>query len=133
MRHQPQPAATSPSSRTLGLAACIALVMGNMIGSGVFLLPASLAPFGWDAVAGWVFTIAGSLVLAFVIARLTVAMPDVSASQMIARAYGPLAGFAISSSPMTPSRWRRPPISAALCPRSPGRAWGRSVRSASSG
>ncbi len=69
--------------------------MGNMIGSGVFLLPASLAPFGWDAVAGWVFTIAGSLVLAFVIARLTVAMPDANASQMIARAYGPLAGFAI--------------------------------------
>ena len=95
MHHQPQPAAASPSSRTLGLAACIALVMGNMIGSGVFLLPASLAPFGWDAVAGWVFTVAGSLVLAFVIARLTVAMPDVSASQMIARAYGPLAGFAI--------------------------------------
>ncbi|MCP1472054.1 APA family basic amino acid/polyamine antiporter [Sphingobium sp. OAS761] len=83
------------SNRTLGLAACIALVMGNMIGSGVFLLPASLAPFGWDAVAGWVFTIAGSLVLAFVIARLTVAMPDASASQMIARAWGPLAGFAI--------------------------------------
>lgn len=84
-----------PSSRTLGLAACIALVMGNMIGSGVFLLPASLAPFGWDAVAGWMFTIAGSLVLAFVIARLTLAMPDANASQMIARAYGPLAGFAI--------------------------------------
>ncbi|MCI4590184.1 amino acid permease [Sphingobium sp. BYY-5] len=83
------------SSRTLGLAACIALVMGNMIGSGVFLLPASLAPFGWDAVAGWMFTIAGSLVLAFVIARLTVALPDANASQMIARAYGPLAGFAI--------------------------------------
>jgi APA family basic amino acid/polyamine antiporter len=34
-------------------------------------------------------------VLAFVIARLTVAMPDANASQMIARAYGPLAGFAI--------------------------------------
>lgn len=82
-------------TRTLGLAACIALVMGNMIGSGVFLLPAALAPYGWDAVAGWVFTIAGSLVLAFVIARLTVALPGSNASQMIARAYGPLAGFAI--------------------------------------
>ncbi|RYM13562.1 amino acid permease [Sphingobium cupriresistens] len=93
----PDIAAPSPpsSARTLGLAACIALVMGNMIGSGVFLLPAALAPFGWDAVAGWVFTIAGSLVLAFVIARMTVAMPDANASQMIARAYGPLAGFAI--------------------------------------
>lgn len=83
------------TARTLGLPACIALVMGNMIGSGVFLLPAALAPYGWDAVAGWIFTIAGSLLLAFVIARLTVAMPDASASQMIARAFGPLSGFAI--------------------------------------
>ncbi|AMK24463.1 MULTISPECIES: amino acid permease [unclassified Sphingobium] len=92
-----QPATAPPStSRTLGLAACIALVMGNMIGSGVFLLPASLAPFGWDAVAGWVFTIAGSLILAYVIARLTVLMPDAGGTaQFITRAYGPLAGFAI--------------------------------------
>lgn len=82
--------------RSLGLAACIALVMGNMIGSGVFLLPASLAPYGWDAVAGWVFTIAGSLILAYVIARLTVLMPDAGGTaQFITRAYGPLAGFAI--------------------------------------
>ncbi|WP_150291652.1 amino acid permease [Sphingobium estronivorans] len=88
--------AAPSASRTLGLAACIALVMGNMIGSGVFLLPASLAPFGWDAVAGWVFTIAGSLVLAYVIARLTVLMPDAGGTaQFITRAYGPLAGFAI--------------------------------------
>lgn len=88
--------APPPPSRTLGLAACIALVMGNMIGSGVFLLPASLAPYGWDAVAGWVFTIAGSLILAYVIARLTVLMPDAGGTaQFITRAYGPLAGFAI--------------------------------------
>lgn len=88
---------TSPSARrTLGPAACIALVMGNMIGSGVFLLPASLAPYGWDAVAGWIFTIAGSLILAYVIARLTVRMPDAGGTaQFITRAYGPLAGFAI--------------------------------------
>jgi APA family basic amino acid/polyamine antiporter len=85
-----------PASRTLGLPACIALVMGNMIGSGVFLLPASLAPFGWDAVAGWIFTIAGSLLLAYVIARLTVRMPDAGGTaQFITRAYGPSAGFAI--------------------------------------
>ncbi len=34
--------------RKLGLIAAIALVMGNMIGSGVFLLPATLAPYGWN-------------------------------------------------------------------------------------
>ena len=39
--------------RKLGLVMCVALVVGNMIGSGVFLLPASLAPLGWNSVYGW--------------------------------------------------------------------------------
>lgn len=50
--------------------------MGNMIASGVFLLPASLAPFGWNAVAAWILTIGGALVLALVLARLTAARPQ---------------------------------------------------------
>jgi APA family basic amino acid/polyamine antiporter len=84
------------AAQPLGLAACIALVMGNMIGSGVFLLPASLAPYGWDAVPGWFVTIGGAMALAFVIARLTVHLPDTKGPpQMIARAFGPVAGFAI--------------------------------------
>jgi len=57
--------------RKLGVVAATALVMGTMIGSGVFLLPASLAPFGWNAVGGWVLTIAGALVLAKLLADLT--------------------------------------------------------------
>lgn len=61
--------------RKLGLFAATALVMGNMIGSGVFLLPASLAAFGWNAVAGWIVTTAGTLVLAWVLAALTRAAP----------------------------------------------------------
>jgi len=36
--------------KPLGLWMCVALVVGNMIGSGVFMLPASLAPYGWNAV-----------------------------------------------------------------------------------
>ena len=36
--------------KPLGLWMCTALVVGNMIGSGVFMLPASLAPYGWNAV-----------------------------------------------------------------------------------
>ena len=54
---------------------CTALVIGNMIGSGVFLLPASLAPFGWNATFGWLLTIAGTLALAVVFARLAKALP----------------------------------------------------------
>ena len=62
--------------RGLSLTMATALVMGNMIGSGVFLLPASLAPLGWAVVPGWIITIAGSLVLAALLSRLTLAMPE---------------------------------------------------------
>ena len=71
--------------------------MGNMIGSGVFLLPASLAAFGWDAVAGWVFTIAGVLLLALVIARLTRALPTADGPHgFVLAAFGELAAFLIA-------------------------------------
>jgi basic amino acid/polyamine antiporter, APA family len=63
------------TSRRLGFWMCTALVVGNMIGSGVFLLPTSLAPYGWNAVFGWLLTIGGAICLAFVFARLSKAMP----------------------------------------------------------
>jgi len=84
------------SAPAIGLGGAIALVMGNMIGSGVFLLPGALAPYGWNAVAGWPLTIAGSVALAIVIARLTIALPgSLGATVIIASAFGPLAGFAM--------------------------------------
>lgn len=82
--------------RQLGLFAATALVMGNMIGSGVFLLPASLAPFGWNGVIGWVVTIAGSLVLAWLLAKLTVALPEAGGpSGFVEAAFGPVPSFLI--------------------------------------
>ena len=58
------------STRDIGFAAAVALVMGNMIGSGVFLLPASLAPYGGISIIGWLITATGSVLLALVFARL---------------------------------------------------------------
>ncbi|MXP15667.1 amino acid permease [Altererythrobacter confluentis] len=82
--------------RKLGLFAAIALVMGNMIGSGVFLLPASLAPFGWNAVAAWIATISGALVLAYVLARLTKAFPEAGGpTGFVQEAFGSVAAFLI--------------------------------------
>ena len=91
-----QPASREEPGRKLGLSMGIALVMGNMIGSGVFLLPASLAPFGWNAVAGWAITIAGALALAFVIARLTVAFPEAGGpTGFVQQAFGRIPSFMI--------------------------------------
>lgn len=47
-----------------------ALVVGNMIGSGIFLLPASLGPFGGISIVGWVVSATGACLLALVFARL---------------------------------------------------------------
>jgi APA family basic amino acid/polyamine antiporter len=48
----------------------ITLVVGNMSGAGIFLLPAVLAPFGHNAINGWLVTIAGSMFLAATLALL---------------------------------------------------------------
>ena len=50
--------------RQLGFWMCLALVVGNMIGSGIFLLPANLAPYGLNAIWGWLITIGGAMCLA---------------------------------------------------------------------
>ncbi|MEO6388526.1 MAG: amino acid permease [Croceibacterium sp.] len=77
--------------------AAVALIMGNMIGSGVFLLPASLAPFGWNSVIAWALTIAGALVLAAVLARLTREVPQSGgATSFVGTAFGKLAEFLIA-------------------------------------
>ena len=71
-----------PSTGALGLWACVALVVGNMIGSGIFLLPASLASIGPISLLGWILTSAGAVVLAVVFGRL---------SQLVTKPGGPYA------------------------------------------
>ncbi|MFH1764071.1 MAG: hypothetical protein ABIF09_07770, partial [Gemmatimonadota bacterium] len=60
---------TGNPRRKIGLWIAIALVVGNMVGSGVFLLPASLAPFGGISILGWLFTTAGAITIALMLAR----------------------------------------------------------------
>lgn len=64
------------SQRKIGYWTCTALVVGNVIGMGIFLLPSSLAPFGLNTVIGWVITLAGCLTLAGVFACLARVLPD---------------------------------------------------------
>lgn len=61
--------------RQLGFWMCTALVIGNTIGMGIFILPASLAPYGFNASIGWLITVAGCLLIALVFARLARMMP----------------------------------------------------------
>lgn len=56
--------------RKLGPALATVIVAGNMIGSGIFLLPATLAPLGGISLFGWLFAALGALVLALLFGRL---------------------------------------------------------------
>ena len=88
------PPPSLPEARKLGFWMCLALVVGNMIGTGIFLLPAQLAPFGFNALLGFVVTVAGSLCLAYVFAALARTMPDVcGAYGYVEAALGPAAAF----------------------------------------
>lgn len=87
----------SATPRRLGFWMACALVVGNMIGSGVFLLPASLSPFGWNAVFAWMMTISGALCLAVVFAKLAAAMPAAGGPYAYSRAaFGPAPAFLVA-------------------------------------
>ncbi len=83
--------------RRLGLGGASALVIGNMIGSGAFLLPASLAPYGAASLLGWGVSAAGALLLALVFARLAALHPRSGGPYAYAHfAFGDAVGFAVA-------------------------------------
>lgn len=80
--------------REIGLWVATALVLGNMIGSGVFLLPASMAGQGSVSLFGWALTGVGALLLALVFATLGRAYPRTGGPYAYARrAFGDFVGF----------------------------------------
>jgi APA family basic amino acid/polyamine antiporter len=90
-------AKTSTPPRQLGFWMCLALVVGNMIGSGVYLLPASLAPYGLNSVFGWLLTASGGVLLAIVFAHLARVHPRAGGPYVYPRAaFGELAGFLVA-------------------------------------
>lgn len=85
------------ASRPLGFWSATALVVGSMIGSGVFLLPAALAPYGAASLLGWAVTLGGAVLLALTFARLAMRWPQSGGPYVYARnAFGPLPGFVVA-------------------------------------
>jgi APA family basic amino acid/polyamine antiporter len=90
------PPAAQPGSRTrqLGLWMATSLVVGNMIGSGIFLLPAALAPYRGYGVLSWLITATGSVALALTFARLARRFPRAGGPYVYAReGFGEFTGF----------------------------------------
>lgn len=85
------------SKNKIGLWICTSLVMGNMIGSGVFLLPASLAPYGGISLVGWLITATGSICLALVFSTLARMVPKAGGPYAYTRqGFGDFAGFLVA-------------------------------------
>lgn len=82
---------------SLGLAACTALVVGNMVGSGFFLAPAALAPYGMVGLIGWGVMAIGAICLGLVFARLARIVPATGGPYAYTRiGFGNFAGFVIA-------------------------------------
>jgi arginine:agmatine antiporter len=80
--------------RKLGPVLATALVASNMIGSGIFLLPATLAGIGSISVFGWLIGAAGALLVAAVLAKLGQVVPEAGGPcSYAADAFGPAFGF----------------------------------------
>ncbi len=59
------------SKGKLGIWMATSLVIGNMIGAGIFLMPSALAEYGGISILGWLASSVGAILLAFIFSRLS--------------------------------------------------------------
>lgn len=85
---------SQPAPQKMGLTMATMLVAGNMIGTGVFLLPANLATVGSISSFGWLIATAGAIALGLVFARLSQINPQPGGPYAYARdTFGNYIGF----------------------------------------
>lgn len=74
-----------------------ALVAGNMVGSGIFLLPAALASYGSISLLSWLITAGGAILLALVFAKLSTMVRKIGGPYAYAReGFGDFIGFQVA-------------------------------------
>jgi APA family basic amino acid/polyamine antiporter len=90
-----QRALKAADQKSIGIWMTSAIVVGTMIGSGIFMLPVSLAPLGANAIFGWLLSSVGALSIAFALARLSRLGGD-GIQANIERQLGRSAGFLVA-------------------------------------
>ena len=63
------------SQKQLGIFTATSLVVGGMIGSGIFTLPTTLAQFGGISLSGWLISATGAMILAFIFGKISKIIP----------------------------------------------------------
>lgn len=95
MPTKPTAASNIESAQQMGLWMTCSLVVGTMIGSGIFLLPVTLAPLGWNAIIGWAVSGLGAIAVAFALARLT-SRGAGGIQAYIERSFGPTTAYLVT-------------------------------------
>ena len=85
------------TAKSLGIAACTAVVVGNMVGSGFYLSPTAVAPYGVLAIVVWAVMGGGAICLGLTFAKLARLVPASGGPYAYTRvAYGDFPGFLIA-------------------------------------
>ncbi len=79
--------------KKMGLIACTAVVAGNMMGSGIVLLPANLAGIGSISIYGWAMAMVGALALAYTFSRLGMDDPQEGGPIAYSGEIAPILGY----------------------------------------
>ncbi len=79
--------------KKIGLLACSGIVAGNMMGSGVSLLPSSLASIGSITIISWFLAIIGALSLAYIFAKLGTDNPQEGGPIAYSEEVAPILGY----------------------------------------
>jgi APA family basic amino acid/polyamine antiporter len=82
-------------SQTIGIWMTTALVVGTIIGSGIFMLPVSLAPLGRNVLIGWLVSGVGVLCIVFALAQLSRLSGD-GIQANIEREFSPTVAFLVA-------------------------------------
>jgi len=85
------------TAKSLGIGACTAIIVGNMVGSGFYLSPAAMAPYGNLAILAWIVMGGGAICLGLTFAKLARLAPETGGPYAYTRiAYGDFPGFLIA-------------------------------------
>ena len=88
---------TATSGKEIGFWRGWSIAVGCAIGSGVFMMPTLLAPYGMLGLAGWLSAGAGSLLIVLSLSRLARRIPKLGGPYAYVRAgLGDFAGFLIA-------------------------------------
>ena len=82
------------NKQQIGIWIATSLVIGNMIASGIFLLPSNLAKYGGISIFGWVISGVGAMLVAMLFGRLSKLVPKTGGPyQYPKEGFGEFIGF----------------------------------------